>query len=105
MSTETSREAQVPPAGAMVLPPTVLGPSAAASALASGEAEVFCLLPDDYLQVGRRRIAWIYIDRALRRAGLSGASIWWAWYREDENGDPETVFRVTARRPVMRQAA
>ena len=78
------------------LPVTVLGPEAAVAALVAGQREVFCLLPDDYYELSRRKIAWIYITRALHRAGAQG-SIWWAWYREDEDGEPETVFRITSR--------
>jgi hypothetical protein len=69
---------------------------AAVDQLATGDREVFCLIPEDCWEIKRRRIAYVRIFRALRSAGIM-AHIWWVYYREDAHGEPETVFRLTAK--------
>lgn len=73
---------------------------AAVNQLAAGAREVFCLIPEDCWELPRRRVAHVRIFRALRSAGIM-AHIWWVSYREDEHGEPETVFRLTVKSAAL----
>lgn len=98
---QAKRTITPPPAGgsvmrnALQLPATIMGIGPAIERLAAGAAGVYCLVPD-WFEGAQRRVPDMYIRRAAARAGIR-VSIQWQWCREDEDGDGETVFRVTLR--------